>query len=225
MAYLREPPNGPIPQAPTPRRRFARLPQSPREGGLSSTPRRIDLSHALWNTGFPAFAGYDERGGNAMNPSTMLRAFLRGSPSSKRNGKAFSGIVRRGRRLSRRVLRRPFEGRAKIAGLIRPLVLSDGDRFSLGHARPRQRRTYALCALHVQLPLDAAGSGRRARDVAGRCDHAAARRQDHGVPRGRHHTAPAFVDIKFAPERIAKIVAKQGAALKARPEMKRHLVE
>jgi uncharacterized protein (TIGR02246 family) len=38
------------------------------------------------------------------------------------------------------------------------------------------------------------------------------------------NTAPAFIDIKFAPERIAKIVAKQGAALKARPEMKRHLV-
>ncbi len=37
------------------------------------------------------------------------------------------------------------------------------------------------------------------------------------------NTAPAFVDMKFAPERIAKIVAKQGAALKARPEMKRHL--
>ena len=37
------------------------------------------------------------------------------------------------------------------------------------------------------------------------------------------NTAPAFVDIKFAPERIAKIVAKQGAELKARPEMKRHL--
>ena len=39
------------------------------------------------------------------------------------------------------------------------------------------------------------------------------------------NTAPAFVDINFAPERIAKIVAKQGAALKARPEMARHLVE
>ena len=39
------------------------------------------------------------------------------------------------------------------------------------------------------------------------------------------NTAPAFVDLKFAPERIAKIVAKQGAALKVRPEMKRHLAE
>jgi uncharacterized protein (TIGR02246 family) len=39
------------------------------------------------------------------------------------------------------------------------------------------------------------------------------------------NTAPAFVDLKFAPERIAKILAKQGAALKARPEMKRHLAK
>ena len=37
------------------------------------------------------------------------------------------------------------------------------------------------------------------------------------------NTAPAFVDMNFAPERIAKIVAKQGDALKARPEMARHL--
>jgi hypothetical protein len=37
------------------------------------------------------------------------------------------------------------------------------------------------------------------------------------------NTAPAFVDLKFAPERIAKIVGKQGAELKARPEMQRHL--
>jgi ketosteroid isomerase-like protein len=37
------------------------------------------------------------------------------------------------------------------------------------------------------------------------------------------NAAPAFVDMNFAPERIAKIVAKQGVALKARPEMARHL--
>ena len=39
------------------------------------------------------------------------------------------------------------------------------------------------------------------------------------------NTATGFVDMNFAPERIAKIVARQGAALKARPEMARHLVE
>ena len=38
------------------------------------------------------------------------------------------------------------------------------------------------------------------------------------------NTATGFVDMNFAPERIAKIVGRQGAALKARPEMARHLV-
>jgi ketosteroid isomerase-like protein len=37
------------------------------------------------------------------------------------------------------------------------------------------------------------------------------------------NSAPGFVDMNFAAERIARILAKQGAALKARPEMKRHL--
>jgi ketosteroid isomerase-like protein len=37
------------------------------------------------------------------------------------------------------------------------------------------------------------------------------------------NTVPALVDMNFAPERIAKLAARQGAALKARPEMKRHL--
>ena len=37
------------------------------------------------------------------------------------------------------------------------------------------------------------------------------------------NTATGFVDMNFAAERIAKIMAKQGAALKARPEMARHL--
>ncbi|MCA1845339.1 MAG: nuclear transport factor 2 family protein, partial [Actinobacteria bacterium] len=34
---------------------------------------------------------------------------------------------------------------------------------------------------------------------------------------------PAFVDMNFTPERIAKILAREGQALKSLPEMKRHL--
>jgi hypothetical protein len=37
------------------------------------------------------------------------------------------------------------------------------------------------------------------------------------------NAATGLVDMNFAPERLARIVARQGAALKARPEMKRHL--
>jgi SnoaL-like domain len=35
--------------------------------------------------------------------------------------------------------------------------------------------------------------------------------------------APAFADMNFAPERIVKILRRQGDALKARPELARHL--
>jgi len=37
------------------------------------------------------------------------------------------------------------------------------------------------------------------------------------------NTAPAFVAMNFAPERILKLIARQGMELKARPEMARHL--
>ena len=36
------------------------------------------------------------------------------------------------------------------------------------------------------------------------------------------NVGPAFVDIGFAPERIAKILAREGAHLKQQPEWKRH---
>lgn len=39
------------------------------------------------------------------------------------------------------------------------------------------------------------------------------------------NVATGFLDMNFAPERIARIFAKQNAALKARPEMRRHLAE
>lgn len=39
------------------------------------------------------------------------------------------------------------------------------------------------------------------------------------------NVATGFIDMNFAPERMAKIFSKQGAELKARPEMLRHLVD
>jgi ketosteroid isomerase-like protein len=37
------------------------------------------------------------------------------------------------------------------------------------------------------------------------------------------NTGPGFVDMNFAPERIAKVLRRQGDALKARRELARHL--
>lgn len=39
------------------------------------------------------------------------------------------------------------------------------------------------------------------------------------------NVATGFLDMNFAPERIAKIFARQNAALKARPEMVRHIAD
>ncbi|MDO8980834.1 MAG: nuclear transport factor 2 family protein [Afipia sp.] len=39
------------------------------------------------------------------------------------------------------------------------------------------------------------------------------------------NVATGFLDMNFAPERMAKIFARQGAALKARPEMARHIAD
>jgi hypothetical protein len=37
------------------------------------------------------------------------------------------------------------------------------------------------------------------------------------------NVGPAFVELGFAPERTAKILAKEGAHLKEQPAFKRHL--
>ena len=37
------------------------------------------------------------------------------------------------------------------------------------------------------------------------------------------NVGPAFVELGFAPERMAKILAKEGAHLKKQPECQRHL--
>ena len=39
------------------------------------------------------------------------------------------------------------------------------------------------------------------------------------------NVATGFLDMNFAPERMAKIFAKQNAELKARPEMQRHIAD
>ena len=115
-----------------------------------------------------------------------------------------------------------FEGRAKIAGMIDEVFyrsatdfrwdmhspLSDGkilyarDTFSYRSTLPEAKAARAMFEGVAMMEL---------RDGKITSYHEVA------------NTAPAFVDLNFAPERIAKILQRQGAALKARPEMARHL--
>jgi ketosteroid isomerase-like protein len=155
-----------------------------------------------------------------MNTSTMLRAFC--DAVEQRNGKAFAELFTEDG-VYHDVFYGAFEGRAKIAELIDDWFYRTAEDFRWDmHAPVSDGHTlYARYTFSYRSTLPEAGGARAMFEgVAIMQLRDGKILEDHEVA----NTAPAFVDIKFAPERIAKIVARQGAALKARPEMKRHLV-
>ena len=156
-----------------------------------------------------------------MNPSTMLRAFC--DAVEQRNGKAFAELFTEDG-VYHDVFYGAFGGREKIAGLIDDWFYRTATDFRWDMHDPVSdgRTLYARYTFSYLSTLPEAEGARAMFEGV-----AIMRLRDGKIVEYHEvaNTAPAFVDIKFAPERIAKIVAKQGAALKARPEMKRHLVE
>ena len=157
---------------------------------------------------------------NTMNTTTMLRDFC--AAVEQRNGKIFAELFTEDG-VYHDVFYGAFEGRAKIAGLIDDWFYRTATDFRWDMHEPVSdgHTLYARYTFSYRSTLPEA-QGARAM-----FEGVAIMRLREGKIVEYHevaNTAPAFVDIKFAPERIAKIVARQGAALKARPEMKRHLV-
>src|SRR5246127_2914246 len=157
-------------------------------------------------------------GGPPMNVPAMLRTFC--DAVERRDGKAFAalfaedGVYHDGYGA--------FEGRAKIAGMIDDWFYRTATDFRWDMHAPVTDGTtlYARYTFSYRALLPEA-KGARAM-----FEGVAIMRLRDGLIAEYHevaNTAPAFVAMNFAPERIAKIVAKQGAALKARPEMARHL--
>jgi ketosteroid isomerase-like protein len=154
-----------------------------------------------------------------MNVSAMLRAFC--DAVERRNGKAFADLFTEDG-VYHDVFYGAFEGREKIAGMIDDWFYRTATdlRWDM-HAPVSDGKTlYARYTFSYRSTLPEAKGARamfegvaimQLRDGRIACYHEVA------------NAATGFVDMNFAPERIAKIVAKQGAALKARPEMKRHL--
>ena len=154
-----------------------------------------------------------------MNTSTMLRAFC--DAVEQRNGKAFAKLFTEDG-VDHDVFYGAFEGRAKIAEMIDDWFYRTATDFRWDmHAPVSDGHTlYARYTFSYRSTLpEAEGARAMVEGVAIMQLRDGKILEYHEVA----NTAPAFVDIKFAPERIAKIVAKQGAALKALPEMKRHL--
>src|SRR5882762_12038909 len=156
-----------------------------------------------------------------MNTTAMLRAFC--DAAEQRNGAAFAALFTEDG-VYHDVFYGAFAGRAKIAGMIDDWFHRTATDFRWDmHAPVSDGETlYARYTFSFRSTLpEAAGARAMFEGVAIMKLRDGLIAEYHEVA----NTAPAFVDLNFAPERIAKIFAKQGAALKARPEMQRHLAE
>ena len=155
-----------------------------------------------------------------MNPTAMLKKFC--DAVEQRNGADFAGLFTEDG-VYHDVFYGAFAGRAKIAAMIDDWFYRTAMDFRWDMHSPVSdgETLYARYTFSYRSTLpEAKGARAMFEGVAIMKLRGGLIAEYHEVA----NTATAFVDMSFAPERISKIVAKQGAALKARPEMKRHLV-
>ena len=156
-----------------------------------------------------------------MNPTAMLRAFC--DAVEQHDGAAFAALFTEDG-VYHDVFYGAFTGHAKIAERIEDWFYRTATDFRWDmHAPVSDGHTlYARYTFSYRSTLPEAKGARAMFEGV-----AIMRLRDGKIAEYHEvaNTAPGFVDMNFAPERIAKIVAKQGAALKARPEMARHLVQ
>jgi ketosteroid isomerase-like protein len=154
-----------------------------------------------------------------MDTISMLGAFC--AAVEQRDGAAFASLFTEDG-VYHDVFYGPFAGRAKIAEMIDDWFYRTADDFRWDMHTPVSdgKTLYARYTFSYRSKLPEARGGRAMFEgVAIMTLRDGLIAEYHEVA----NTAPAFVDLNFAPARIAKIMAKHGAALKARPEMKRHL--
>jgi ketosteroid isomerase-like protein len=156
-----------------------------------------------------------------MNTTAMLRAFC--DAVEQRNGTAFAELFTEDG-VYHDVFYGAFAGRAKIAEMIDDWFYRTAADFRWDmHAPVSDGETlYARYTFSYRSLLP------EAKGVRAMFEGVAIMKLRGGKIASYHevaNTATGFVDMNFAPERIARIIAKQGAALKARPEMRRHLAE
>ena len=156
-----------------------------------------------------------------MNPAAMLRSFC--EAVERHDGAAFAALFTEDG-VYHDVFYGAFEGRKKVAEMIDDWFYRTAEDFRWDMHDPVSdgKTLYARYTFSYRSKVpEAKGARVMFEGVAIMTLRDGLIAEYHEVA----NTAPGFVDMNFAPERIAKIVAKQGAALKARPEMKRHLAE
>jgi ketosteroid isomerase-like protein len=156
-----------------------------------------------------------------METTEMLRAFC--DAVERRNGAAFASLFTEDG-VYHDVFYGAFEGREKIAAMIDDWFYRTATDFRWDMHEPVSdgRTLYARYTFSYRSTLPEAKEARAMFEGV-----AIMRLRDGRIESYREvaNVAPGFVDMNFAPERIAKIAARQGAELRSRPEMKRHLAE
>jgi limonene-1,2-epoxide hydrolase len=154
-----------------------------------------------------------------MNVATMLRSFC--DAVERRDGRAFAALFTEDG-VYHDVFYGGFKGRDKIAEMIDDWFYRTASDFRWDmHAPVTDGSTlYARYTFSYRSILPEAKGARVMFEGV-----SIMKLRDGQIAEYREvaNTAPGFVDMNFAPERIAKIAARQGAELKARPEMARHL--
>ena len=156
-----------------------------------------------------------------MNIKAMLRTFC--DAVQRRDGKSFAALFSEDG-VYHDVFYGAFEGRAKIADMVDQHFYRTATDFRWDMHDPVSdgETLYARYTFSYRSTLKEANGARAMFEGV-----AIMKLRDGLISEYREvaNTAPAFIDMNFAPERIAKIAARQGTALKARPEMARHLKE
>jgi ketosteroid isomerase-like protein len=154
-----------------------------------------------------------------MNVTTTLRTFC--DAVERRDGKACAALFSEDG-VYHDVFYGAFKGRAKIAEMIDDWFYRTATDFRWDMHAPVTDGT----TLYARYTFSYRSTLREAKGARAMFEGVAIMTLKDGLIAEYHevaNTATGFVDMNFAPERIAKIMVKQGAALKARPEMARHL--
>src|SRR5436853_3020434 len=154
-----------------------------------------------------------------MDTSDLLKTFP--SAVEHRDGKTFAGLFTEDG-VYHDVFYGAFKGREKIAEMIDDWFHRTARDFRWEMFRPVSDGTmlYAYYTFSYVSTLPEAKGKRVGFDGV-----SIMRLKDGKIADYREvaNVGPAFVELGFAPERTAKILAKEGAHLKTQPEFKRHL--
>ena len=154
-----------------------------------------------------------------MDAKTMLRAFC--DAVEKRDGRRFADLFCPDG-VYHDVFYGAFIGRQKIAEMVDEWFYKSASDFRWDMHDPVSdgRALYARYTISYKSLLPEANGARALFEGV-----AIMRLRDGLIADYREvaATGTGFVDMNFAPERIAKIFSRQAEALKARPEMARHL--